>query len=449
MGVFFSALAFLGLTLGITAQAAGTAPGISTNAGGGFSWNDGKHAECDQECLYKKANEYLSLQSEYIYKKLEKLKEFSGFGNSKANPDEMLRLLGAFCTDEERSNKLATHCYERYRDLQLLSLNKARAALVRNSNAASSLTSGYDPITGTQLPTGDKAIARVRDSNAESLRPIVADLPTFSDLQKLEDDRMLQLTLQGSASNAYSVWQEWLGSIENSYAPSEADFIQFEAVDKKDAKKGYKIKTGSDGKPEVDREAFKKAQAKYSKIAEDIKKDVGLLRYNPTATVIKDVNSSRAAIKNATPLPERELKKEIYGSARKGLLDSAEKQIKEAGLPTVPVIQFPGSHPPPSPTLSTRLPASLPTSPAATGPAINRSQGPSGKQVLQSNLVDQLNRQKVPQKPTAITTDDYKKAAETPVSNVGVSVGSKDSVILNTGYSPELYSPNYLDYLDK
>ncbi|OFZ79475.1 MAG: hypothetical protein A2583_03490 [Bdellovibrionales bacterium RIFOXYD1_FULL_53_11] len=202
---FFVAL-ISGMTGSAGAQVSANFPGI-----------DDAHRECDMACLYKKANEHISLDSLYLMKRVMFLEASCKNGCDKDVKDR----LGNFCIGTESADT----CFKRYKYFVIMQLQKRKAALESNEASAASLLS-KSSYTARQM---DKN----RGAEKSGILPQVTFIPKSKELDAVYRRQF--------ANHKRSHKTDYEGMVDG-LRPTKDDFVKFKTV-KKEAGLGGSEKT--------------------------------------------------------------------------------------------------------------------------------------------------------------------------------------------------------------
>lgn len=248
-GVFlFGALAFLSSARPASASSAagGNAP---AKASGSSQWDDQKSfVDCGQSCLYQKANENLSLQALYLVQKIGALKDLKDQGKDSA----ILNNLQGFCLQGE----VGADCFNRYKRLQVFALQKIRAAMVQNADAAARLRS--------EAPV-------VSYGDGKTRKPQVPYVVTYEDLKKEYAE------LQRLGGEDYRQWAD-----SRPFKPSKDDFVKFKTIyrDPENPKAGTLqiVERDASGNVAYDDAAYQRALKNYENQMEGQNGDLSKVR---------------------------------------------------------------------------------------------------------------------------------------------------------------------------
>gem|GEM_PF-3817566 len=250
---FFAFAVLIGPT-GISVRAGQTAVSDSQ-----FNWQEPAYSPCGQECLYAKGNEAISLEALYIIRKLGLLQT----ALNEERHEEVAKNLPGFCTRiESDGEEGANQCFKRYRDIQILTLMKVRAALAIN--------------TGSRYMLNSQAAAVFsRGQNGDPPGGLKAPLPYVPLMKDLEKRYANNPDLHSFIGLNYQKWASELQA-----KPSDDEFVVFERVpkDENDPTAGYwdVAKRNPDGTLKKDLKArdaaiefWKRSQERAGNVLED------------------------------------------------------------------------------------------------------------------------------------------------------------------------------------
>ncbi|MEK6706831.1 MAG: hypothetical protein AABZ06_13690 [Bdellovibrionota bacterium] len=286
--------------------------GFSSSAGSysDLPWSDkDKYEECGQSCLIKRANENISLEAAYIWRKIDQLMDL--FKNDPK--DKNIRTsLGAFCAQGE----LIKECLQRYVAFQKNNLRKMSVAIAENNT------------TTAELKSHDTVAVGVSEV-MPSLKAQVTYVPQIKALQK---NGRQYITKTG-----YSNW------VENETIPPRpqlTDFPKLKQIDRDPrnpaAGKLLVIEKDDKGNTVFDKKAFEKAEVNYTKMYNDFP---NLRPVVPSAVksdadeIDKYMKQVGNSVNISTTSFASGLKNEIaFGEARKLLVDTANAELSSAGI---------------------------------------------------------------------------------------------------------------------
>lgn len=314
----------------LTGSPAWALQGSGGSVGGVLPWADEKEfEECDQVCLYKRANENLSLQVGYVIHKTDKIKALLDAGKDA----EALSLMGPFCAQKEDPTK----CFNRWKILNTTQLHRMRGSMMRNSNQTVMLKSDLTAAgvaTKAGAPSLSKMIDQEKAIDTEK-RPNVTYVPTFEELQRAlaqESLRLEQYSAVDYRNQLQSLMQE----------PDPNDFPKFKSIpknpEKRDPGENYLVAVYKpDGTLDIDTKAYDAAVALYkSAKVKDFIKDESKNLQDPNGTKARAdavKSATKAFLKrpkaspSAQPAPGSD--EEVFAEARQPLVDMANDLIEK------------------------------------------------------------------------------------------------------------------------
>ncbi|MBC7691289.1 MAG: hypothetical protein H7222_05925 [Methylotenera sp.] len=260
--------------------------------------------ECGQSCTYQKANDNVTLQSRYLIRKLERLKELHTEGKN----SEVLSNLGNFCTASED----AESCLNRYQHVQISALEKMRASLGSNENMIGNLNSRQPDARGVSR---EEALA-VGNTEPEDQVP---EVPTLKQI-----DGMIKAN-PGLSKIRQSEYVNWLQHAGD--APKKEDFVKFVDVDREPgnpaAGKLSMIQKDGSGRPVVDNDAYKKARKSW----EDRRREAGVQDAD-FQKIAKDLAPKAVPIDAVTLDPKlSKASQEEFNGARHEIISGANRAV--------------------------------------------------------------------------------------------------------------------------
>ncbi|MEO5971351.1 MAG: hypothetical protein ABIQ95_15605 [Bdellovibrionia bacterium] len=217
---------------------------------------DPNYEKCGLDCHYQKANENISLQANYILKKI----EFLGYPSIYASDEAKIELLGSFY----KSGEDLDECIARYVRMNRFWFVKVRSALGKNEESYSELHCvKMSPDGKTCLEEGGVA---------SSYELPISDGPGLVKNQVPEKAKMAQATYfsnydqlrqQPDSAQLASVQDGVLNSTTaKNYKPDKNDFIRFKKIAKPS---GGVIEVPETGQNRYDEPAYQRAMAAWGK----------------------------------------------------------------------------------------------------------------------------------------------------------------------------------------
>lgn len=226
--LFFFTLLFPYSSLAGAPYASGSVPVTSNNKSRAMI--DPEYEKCGQDCIYSKANENISLQADFIIKKIMYIQ-------IEPDSDKKKKILGNFCSSTEDGDD----CANRYVAMHRFWFMKVRSSLGKNEkNRANLGCTRFDVQGNCLVDTQAKAVEMGQSlpgSNQINTPPKytqVAHFSTFQDLQKQAQIDAFQkhgqamnslMQVSSSASD-----DAWVNETYNDYKPNRDDFIKFKEI---------------------------------------------------------------------------------------------------------------------------------------------------------------------------------------------------------------------------
>jgi len=280
-------------------------------------WAQTDYVECDQACLYNKANENISLQSRYVTEKLKGLI---------SHPEQQEAVLKNYCTP----NEAASDCVDRYLAYEIPRLRSMERALVQNAASNEGLKSDIEHVVDARMNGNGASVvegaapafAVYEDASRPPKKAQVTYVPTWQDLK--DEYQILRATTQGDS------FQNWVASIKPS-PPDLSDFLRY-----KYGPKGDLIAImGPDGLPAKNMAAFSIAQAQYLVKKDKFEKELSDWRNE----LIKHPKAiwPGAALQKADPVSYEDgrvsdVEQQAYFAARRALVTAANRSMANLGM---------------------------------------------------------------------------------------------------------------------
>jgi hypothetical protein len=259
--------------------------------------NDNEFEHCDNECMYHQANENISLQLEFILKKLQLLEELQKkIDDKNSDMDEkneakasMLDLLGSFCrfknkeTVDPETNKSVKaesgpECFQRWKKVNEFWILKARTALGKNNSSAAQFNGGGVVCQGDDCKMAPSNATAVQRGSISNTQPNSPEGPggSTSVPQKFGQGayfmKAQELAKQKGSSLLGNVKDSrgWEDFITTQMEPQHDDFIKFKTIqrDPNNPSMGtLEVPVlGPDGKPAYDDQAYEKAHKAWAQV---------------------------------------------------------------------------------------------------------------------------------------------------------------------------------------
>ncbi len=186
------------------------------------SLTDPNYVDCDQQCLYGKARENLTLQFEYVQKKLDFVRDPSRFEGDRR------KVLAGFCGEGDKNSPRETtdDCAERYRKLTDLWLVKVKGALGSQEVAIASLRCAAFNPDGTCK--GVKAAPTFQITRKPGEPEKTPQVQYFA--KSVDMGQQLQKQIQSGSLKDIKDNATWENNLADSYEPVLEDFIKFKKV---------------------------------------------------------------------------------------------------------------------------------------------------------------------------------------------------------------------------
>lgn len=273
-----------------------------------------RHEDCNQYCLYQKANETIGIQAIYLLQKLGNLKA----GVAHMDEDEFRKQVPGFCLKGEAKDD----CWKRYRDLQVVHLYKMRSAMIQNGEAAAQLSSNLE--NGKTRKNG--ATFYRPSSEGRKAKGDPSYVVTFEDLQK-ESTR-----LQFLSGNDFQRWASRLPR-----EPSKDDFIRMKEIPRDpgnpEAGTFLIVDRDSDGKFRYDEKRYEAAVKGYREEMAQHYRRMGADMAMPADSAPKNFKAALG--------PND---KEYFRESRAQYVSSISSLAKAGGIQSTGEISFPGKE---------------------------------------------------------------------------------------------------------
>ena len=240
-----------------------------------FPWTAGDYQDCGQACHYKKANEQVMSEADYIVKKIEVLKmvlkkdpriPLPMIQNQPATPDEVIfATLGDFCFRDNNGDptELSAACLERYSALAMVHVLKIRKAAVQNDTMVAKLEDTTNEAFGQDAPGLGKSRPVIKMArSAKSLKKSHSTyVPTYDQL--LATAQAEQVNHAQLKKADYDAWVDEATTLEAADVPTIKPVIGDPASPS--ARKNRRVDFDNQGKIKPDLAAFADVQQRYSK----------------------------------------------------------------------------------------------------------------------------------------------------------------------------------------
>jgi len=283
--------------------------------------DDPNYTKCDNDCMYGRASENVSLQIDYMQAKLAYLR------NKKNSPEDKLALLGGYCYEGEDLDPCLKRYEERYHDLWLV---KAKSALIHHEEAQKDLKCvNRDRQGNCQDPSldPDNAQASAR-SISPSLRPNEKEKKA-QNTYFLKANELAEYSKKLSAVEDKRNEKEWMDNYfdeKKGLKPSKEDFKKFKCSDPKDTTTCH-LEVDANGKFIPDEEAYRLALEDWNGIKTKLEAD---LTGKGKSVQQKEKIAKEAFEKIFSGKPNGNIQRQLYNQVRGDYVDDVNGKIKDS-----------------------------------------------------------------------------------------------------------------------